>query len=651
MTSQAYTLPWTNPDLDVHPAPMPGWHRVAVVGLWTDAKKLRRDWPDAAVVGPLRTLRGIDLLVRSLLANPQIRVLVVTGRDLSPGQSVQKALEGLWTLTMSELNTMCREHGWPLNAMVGFLGNPNDGEGLILVHDGDAEKLGEGTEEGGPESPQKYALRMAPTKDRPGGAIFLPPPLPPENPELPAGLPGQRVTGRTLAEVWPKVLQEVLCFGDAVPTSYGGSRELLNLVSVVEDPRGSIGSLSDGSKHPVLGIFKADLDDYYTKSFMGKVPPEGVSYSYGSRLQGGDISHYTRPTAVGPDGSQWGGGQPVHHVDQTATVRQLLQSTPTTRAAYLSPWRPGEDAGKESGRPCLVGAWFRATGGPGRCYVCGQEATCEAREGAPAPWQPMCDTHCARDPEDGERREVVRTLNLSVQFRSHDLHGAYPLNLAACCLWLCEEAKVHGMEVGTVTCLSMSAHVYDHAAEAASEVVSKHVKAGAWSQDARSAWRVWKENVRAEQPDPEDPWAVLTAWHRCNAQPWLKAGERVCAARPYAKKGTKALGMRELHLPHLMRELDERTSSAWGPWVPASLEVTENLRKLVKAELADGLPPVPTPIIGHTFHAEAIDPDGTRVLQVFEAPTQGRLIKDIQASGLVTSVQHALWLGAEVGKL
>ena len=94
--AQTFSLPWANSDIDILDDPPEGWHRVAVIGLWEDAKITRRRWPKAAAVGPLRTVRGIDLLVRALLANPQLRVIVIDGKDLTPGEATTKALIDCW---------------------------------------------------------------------------------------------------------------------------------------------------------------------------------------------------------------------------------------------------------------------------------------------------------------------------------------------------------------------------------------------------------------------------------------------------------------------------------------------------------------------------------------------------------------------------
>lgn len=431
-------------------------------------------------------------------------------------------------------------------------------------------------------------------------------------------LPGQRVTGRTLAQVWPRALAEVLRFGNTV----GNTRELLNLVSVIENPKGGLeeirnasgdaairawaanpvrnadGEIMGGSifgvtiisservdvdddrrareyereirehKHPILGISWADLDDYYTKSFMGLTPPEGVPYSYGSRLHGRDAQgkrYYDARDEYNVPGP---------HPDQLAAVRKLLRDAPGTRAAWLTPWRPDEDSGKESGRPCLVGAWFRAVEGKARLVQ-----TTPLRVDGTSAW-------------DSARLETTPDkLHLTVVLRSHDCYGAYPLNLAAVCRWLCEEAEVLNMEVGTLTCVSMSAHIYERDLEAAGKVVKAHVKPGTGSQDPRSAWRVWKG---------------------INYIPKRVTTDSCVCIAPGGKPFCYICGV-DVGRDHTL-----------------TCKHTESIS---------------------VYSAEASDPEGTRVLQLFEAPTKERLIRDIQASGLVTSVQHALWLGAEVGKL
>lgn len=580
--STPFALPWPNADIDIHPNPADGWHRVAVVGLWRDAKALRRNWPHAAVCGPLRTKRGIDTLVRGLLANPQIRVIIMVP---PPGGisdlGVTDALLAIWS---GARDLPAADHGISSDVLDPLF----DQIRLVLPHQRTIATLQLRSTHRGIVPLDECLL-----PDRAGGVIVLPPPEPEPAEILPPGLPGQRVYGKTLADVWPRVVREVMRFGTVQPTQYGDTKELLTLCSVVEEPKrwdawwrltvacsrcdgdgldpesvpsgppcpecqGS-GVGDPAAIHDVLGISYAQVADYYDNSFMSATTPEGQDYSYGSRMQTGpwwgpprngpNLEKVSADTVECRSCTAWVGtgvGQPPtmdkcpscgaatdEAPDQIQALAGLLSESPSTRAAWVTPWRPAEDAGKESGRPCLVGAWFRATG----------------------------DRDAGHDvPSETPTGSIVNAaLHLTVVFRSHDVYGAYPLNLAACCRWLVETAAQQGMSVGTLTCLSLSAHVYDrdwNVARLAYRYLTK-----TWQQDPRSAWRV-------------------------SATP--AGGVRVCS---------------------------------------------------------DGKP---VPIV---YCAEAIAPDGASVLKVFKASTKARLLRDVQASGFVTTVEHALWLGAEIGRL
>ena len=140
-------------------------------------------------------------------------------------------------------------------------------------------------------------------------------------------------------------------------------------------------------------------------------------------------------------------------IDQLERLNELLTRDPSTRAAFVSPWRSETDGG-HGGEPCLVGAHFRAVDG---------------------------------------------ALHLTVIFRSHDLFGAYPHNLAACCLWLVRTAEAHGMAVGTLTCCSFSAHVYERDWAAAQDVVEAYKPPPGPRWDPRTIWTV--EAVADAAPD------------------------------------------------------------------------------------------------------------------------------------------------------
>jgi hypothetical protein len=278
------------------------------------------------------------------------------------------------------------------------------------------------------------------------------------------------------------MLHRVMSFGHVTGTSaqYGRQRELLNLVTVIRDPVASAPHLPDWI--PGLEGYKGRTQvavEEYAQQLYGTMVLPGMEYSYGSRLHGmdtpgrkvvvrsGDLVLYDGEVcSVGtcrrPPGHRGGHDQfdeprsadvvPLHldySNSQIAALDHLLQIASDGREIFLTPWIPSLDAGRPSGRPCLVGAWFRRT------------------------------------PPDG-------ALNLTVMFRSHDMFRGYPMNLAAVCLWLAETAERHDFPVGTVTCLSTSAHIYERDWEAADALIDKYRfwKTPDLDLDRRSLWRV-----------------------------------------------------------------------------------------------------------------------------------------------------------------
>jgi thymidylate synthase len=379
-----------NPDLSIHPNPVDGGARIAVACRWKDAHRRREQWPDVSIVGPLRTVRGIDLMIRSLLANPQIRVVLVDGSDLTPGEATTEALFDLWSLGV-------RPPG---------MGDDLTDDLIDMIRE--TVRL---TRSKHPDFSPLTLLRLEEDEDRPGGQVILPPPPPVATAVAPHGDPGERVVGNTLIDVWPEVLHRILSFGHAIPSQYGATREILNLVSVFRDPRGI---LEDHRRAGWLGYDQAGAEDYARRVTTPWAPAD-APYSYGTR--------------IGATGFQG--------------VTTLLETKNDDRGIGVSPWLP-EDAGGGRGRPCLVWSQFRHVGG---------------------------------------------RLNLTFVFRSHDYFAAYPMNVAALTSWLVREADTNGLEVGTITCLSVSAHLYDRDWNAARAIVDDHLPKGhQW--DPRSTWRV-----------------------------------------------------------------------------------------------------------------------------------------------------------------
>ncbi len=401
-----------NTDLDVHPdPPLP---HLAVVCRWNYASDGRKRWPDAAVVAPLRTLRGIDLLVRNLLNNPQIRVVIYDGPDLTPGETTTAALRRLWGLEGGNIESgdLVRDDV-PRTALMDVLAN------VQVRHY------------------EETTFKVEPIREPWHERRFAYPPPPPEaTTTAPHGDPGSRVAGETISEVWPLVLREIMTSGELVATHYGQTREVLNLVSVVRDPKKSA---LEAGEVAWLKFTKEEADDYERRVTTDWAPP-GAPYSYGTRM--GEQFDILDDLLAGRDGRD-----------------------PESRAIFLSPWNGLLDLAGTRGRPCLVGVQFRVING---------------------------------------------SLHGTFMFRSHDYFGGYAMNVTALCAWIVRLAEVHGFEVGTLTCMSTSAHLYDRDWHDAQKVVKKHSsRRHQWDQ--RSTWQVEVKHFKGVPGDGEGSFIRATA--------------------------------------------------------------------------------------------------------------------------------------------
>ena len=201
-------------------------------------------------------------------------------------------------------------------------------------------------------------------------------------------------------------------------------------------------------------------------------------------------------------------------------------------------------------------------------------------------------------------------LHMTVTFRSHDAFRAYALNLAALCLWLCEEAKRLGMAVGTLTCMSQSAHVYSVCYNDAQKVIDAH-KWPAIEWDQRSTWRV--EVYETEEIIPQ----------KCDRMAPTGLGD-------YEACGAPAVVMFRLH--------EDQPES----WRPCCAEHRTRYRQ--DTDRWRGLPKV------KAIRAVCLTPDGNKTTRVFTGKAASGLLQEIERSGLVSRVGNAMWLGGELVK-
>ncbi|MBU0953651.1 MAG: thymidylate synthase [Nanoarchaeota archaeon] len=297
---------------------------VAIVSLWTKAKdiaaKLHSD--QYAVIGQLFSAeRGLDLLVRNLLANPQIKRIVVTGVDFSKSGIVlldffQKGFtEGHIDATDTDV--------WKVNSEFdGFIAKDIPKEALETLRETITITRVPNI------ATFDFDSFAAPTKIREKQ------PFPKEivkTKHFVGEYTGHRVEGKTVAEAWLNVLDTILKFGKVSGTHYGTQqKEVLNLLSIITE--------EDPNNFFVPGYLPCN--EQSIKEYIPRITqdtPGGISkndYTYGSRMR------------------SWFG------TDQVKRAVAKLVRQPVSRAVVVGLWDATKDL-EIGGSPCLNHLWLR----------------------------------------------------------------------------------------------------------------------------------------------------------------------------------------------------------------------------------------------------------------------------------------------------
>lgn len=309
-----------------------GTGQTAVVTGWTVkgaiAKKL--DASEYAVIGQLYSpTRGINLLIRNLLANPHVRYLVIlnaTREDRNAGACeclidflqhgfergnsdtgrdcwvIQSPIAGYIDLEVSEavLSHLRRSLTWQSAGTIA--------EAITLVKDFARRE---------PLDPWGAPLEF-PLKETPPVV-------------LPGVRYGHRIEGKTIAETWVKIIHRIKTTGTIRPTAYDGYwQELIDLVAVVTDePAGFF--FPEPNYLPVDRPF---IQQYISQILDDAPEREGVKYTYGQRLR------------------SWFG------CDQVQQVIQKLAADLNSARAVMSLWDVNDHNTGDS-PPCLNHIWIR----------------------------------------------------------------------------------------------------------------------------------------------------------------------------------------------------------------------------------------------------------------------------------------------------
>ncbi len=309
---------------------------VGVCLLWTPQDRVlpALDPADYAVVGNLYSRDGVSFLIRTILARPTIRTILLCGKDATGSGATLAALlrDGL------DAEGRVVGDGTRLHPEI-----PREAVELLrrslTLHDArDTVR------------PEAIAARLRELR-RPAEPFAVAPLIFPYREPISASLPaadsGMLLRADTVRSAYLALIWHVLSFGVRGATQHSSDqREILDVLTVVtaepSDPaacshadwmpftRASMGArLPDGGFSGYLGQFLTDAQ------------PADVSYTYGARLR------------------SFGGG-----IDQVAAIIADLRASGASRRAVASLWNPATDIANPS-PPCLNLVQARLRAAPG----------------------------------------------------------------------------------------------------------------------------------------------------------------------------------------------------------------------------------------------------------------------------------------------
>ncbi|MBI2514895.1 hypothetical protein HYV91_01750 [Candidatus Wolfebacteria bacterium] len=287
---------------------------VGVATLWTRRELIAEglDKSRYNLVGQLYSKKGINFIIRNILARPFIRHLIVCGSDLSgSGQAIVNLIKnGLDNdnkiLGVSDAYV---EKEIDRKAIEDFRKNI---EVIDMREEQDAGKVSSVINKFEPQGPFREA------------AIFPDPP-PPSTDRFPTDPAVFKLRGERVADVWPEVLKNIMRFG-AIKTSHYDDdiRELVGVSTVIENEDPDNPYLPDW----LLGLNKNELFEYYTQYTTDKLHP-GAHYGYGNRMRS------------------------MRGKNQIEFIINRLKEEKDDRGACAVTWDADRDLGMKK-RPCII---------------------------------------------------------------------------------------------------------------------------------------------------------------------------------------------------------------------------------------------------------------------------------------------------------
>lgn len=385
---------------------------VAIACLWTPKEAIERlvDADAYALLGQLYTKKGINYLIRNILANPTIDTIYLCGNDLmESGEAFLKFMKDGLTDDYNVIgdNTAEIETEIPVEAINLFR------EKIKVIDLRGADKLAQ----------LKTEIKFSESRGTWADPQTFPDPPKPEVSSYPSEIDLIKIRRPTIAEAYLSVLKHVSMFGlesepviNYVSDTSNKLKEVLNLSTVITEEDPEKWDIPD-----YLPFSKEDLDNYI-KGFLDP-DPHTEDYTYGERLFNFAQKEIKALKEVYP----WLKIDRFQEYFKHGGINQVEVSI--IRKLKNFPYDKGAIA--------LLG-------------------------------NPFTDVFPQRPPKKIPCLFLVQAqiyqgkLNLTAYFRSNDMYNAWPLNAFALRQFQKNIADKLMVEMGPLVTISNMAHVYEH---------------------------------------------------------------------------------------------------------------------------------------------------------------------------------------------
>lgn len=316
---------------------------VAITTLWSKVESAYQVLEEAGVeltpessrIAVIANLygNGLPQMLRNLLWNPQIRQIVILGKNLSGSRE--------WLLNFFE-------HGLE---EVEFLGakafrirnTTRTIDGCVqpqnFLHIPEFTVLGDVGDAATKAGLKSFFDKLAPAELCEALRVD-PPPIPePTVTRFPTEPRSHTIVRDTPMEAWSEIIFRLFRFGHrnmvAKKSGPEGRVELQNIKAIVENPR--------EESDEILQQYGFSLEKFqgYQRRILDPEKPADLGYTYGNRLRG----YFQRP-----DGTL---------VDSLEIAARRLKEKPESRHAYIALWDNTRDLPEGTDTPCFVSAFFR----------------------------------------------------------------------------------------------------------------------------------------------------------------------------------------------------------------------------------------------------------------------------------------------------